>query len=260
MKFNRVFQQAYDRVGTSVPIERFAKIINPEALGMQSQEEFYAPIRFNIQVTRNRSRGVVALDVPVHGNSEWYQDMQQSVAGMLGGKTEYADTIRFKTVTGKDLVDIPVEHMQRVGTLNMFVNGKMKHLKQVDHHNVPIEFSVTKGSDLKKWYKEISQTLPDAIACEMNKCCRPHELEDMTMEGGAVQTLVENHLIKAAFPQEWTEFVRSHHARSPKHLPDDVAEAVLQDVSVPRLNCVFVLSFYRYLLRFLQESEGNRSV
>jgi len=231
MRYNRVFDQAYNRVGTSVPKDRFAAIINPNALGMESREEFYAPMRFNIQVTPSRTRGVITLDVPVHGNADWYQTMQESIAGMLGGNTEHADVIRFKTVTGEDLADIPKDKMTCVGTLNMFVNGKLRRFKSVDPRNVPIEYSVTKGSDLKHWYKEVSQTLPEAIACEMNKCGKPHELDDMISEGGIVQRAIENHLIKAAFPQEWSEFVRSHHVRSPKSLQENVAEAVLQDVS-----------------------------
>lgn len=231
MRYNRVFEQAYDRVGTSVSKDRFAKIINPQALGMATRDEFYAPVRFNIQVTPHRTRGVVALDVPVHGNADWYQDMQESIAGMLGGKTEYADVIRFKTVTGEDLADIPHDQMRNVGTLNMYINGRMKRLKNVDPTKVPTEYSVTKGSDLKKWYKEVSESLPEVVACEMNKCSKPHEFDEIMSEGGVVQTAIENHLIKAAFPQEWTEFVRTHHVRSPKQLSEDVSHAVLEDVS-----------------------------
>ena len=238
MKYNRLFQQAYDRIGTSVPIDRFAKIINPRALGLETRDEFYAPIRFNVQVAHSRSKGVVTLDVPVHGNAEWYQDMQEGIAGMLGGKTEYADVIRFKTVTGEDLADIPLNKMRNVGTLNMFVNGQLKRLKNVDHTNMPIEYSVTKDVDLKHWYKDVSEALPEVIACELNKCCKPHELDDAISEGSVVQQVIEKHLINAASPQEWSEFVRTHHVRSPKKLGDDVAEAVLQDVSTSILGFI----------------------
>lgn len=232
-QYTDFFKRIHQRLGSTIPIHRFAEVANPQALGLGSKQDFYAPIRFSVQVCGSITHpsGTIRMDIPVHANKAWYVDLKQKLAGTLGLGTRAF--IELRTVTGKPLNEVDEERLSNVGNLNIYVDGKQKRFTNMP--TVPIEYSVTKRQELRKWQLEAVRDLPLKIADELHRK-NAVEVDTAIRVNGSVQKIIETHLRNSV--PKWSEFVRIHHTNSPKIASESDADAMLRTISTDMLGHV----------------------
>jgi len=239
VQYTEHFVRVHKQLSPSIPIHRFAEHANPLALGVGSKKDFFAPIRFNVQACGSIAQpgGTIRMDVPVHANTAWYADLKQKLAGTLG--LTGASFIELRTVTGKPLNEVEVAKLQYVGNLNVYVDGKQKRFAAMP--SVPVEYSVTKRQELRKWQLEAMRDLPHKVADELHRK-NAVQVDAAIRVDGSVQKLIEAHLVKST-PKSmpWPEFVRVFNINSPKVANASDADVVLRNVSTSMLE--FVRSF-----------------
>lgn len=227
-KYTTQVRYLYNQIGGSVPIDSFVGALIPEALNVQNPHQFYAPVRFTVQVCGGVSSpsGAIRLDVPARSNQNWLQDMRQRFSRMVGIKEQQQD-LEFRTVTGKSLDTVNVDALEHVGKLHVFVGGRRLLLPKMPV--IPIEYSVNKEQKIREWYKTMQRELPEMIAKELKQKQSRMSLETALRPDGSVEHLIRSHLESASV--DWQEFVRTHHMNSPSTLPAQVAEECKQAVA-----------------------------
>lgn len=232
--YTDVFQNYYNRIGSNVPIELFAKIAEPSAFGLQSRKEFYAPVRFHVKVTRDGRS--VKVDVPVHANENWLEEFTERVAGMIS----QPKNIILKTVTGMPLTEVPLNRLGNVGHLNIHLANQERPLRLATLPSVPLEYSVNKRQDIRTWYGEsLARRLPDIVATALASPATCETLESIDvalMPGGAVEQAIKDHVVASV--ADWPEFVRVHHMNSPAQSNPELANAVAQSLADKTMNYV----------------------
>jgi hypothetical protein len=218
-------------------VERFADLLDPKTVGLTDKSQFYAPVRFNVQVCGgiNAAAGAIRLDVPVHANPNWLQVMKSRFSGMCG--VPNAASMDFKTITGKSISEFAPDDMSQVGKLNVFVNNKLLRLPEMP--TVPVEFSVSKSDHIQKWFNEkVATVLPEVIASELSKCNSEHEINKAIEPNGAIQKTIEKTIRASLDGKSWTEFVRTHHMNSPSYMPKEFSADTLKVISSEMLHNV----------------------
>lgn len=229
-QYTDFFKRIHQRLGSNIPIHRFAELANPQGLGLGSKQDFYAPVRFSVQVCGSITHpsGTIRMDIPVHANKAWYADLKQKLAGTLGLGSRCF--IELRTVTGKPLNEVDPDRLSHVGNLQVFVDGKQKRFAEMP--KVPIEYSVTKRQELRKWQLEAVRDLPLKIADELHRK-NAIEVDAAIRVDGSVQKIIETHLRKSV--PKWSEFVRVHHTNSPKIASESDADVMLRTISTDML-------------------------
>ncbi len=230
-------RQAHARMAPRLPIGAFVQLLKPEAMGVATRAQFYAPVRFTVQLCGSigSASSTVRVDVPVHANEErWLDDMKLRFAKMLGYKTTASELARmdFRTVAGKSIAGVPVDRLAVVGKLDFCVDGKRVRVPEMPA--VPMEYSATKLPSIAKYVNDAleSDMLHQRVAAALvNKSAQ--EINAALCPDGAVHRVIEEHL-RTALPagvKSWTEFVRSRHMNSPHELADKDAAATLSAIS-----------------------------
>lgn len=269
MKFTRQIQYLHSSIAPDLPIESFIDAVKPTAIGLEDKSQFYAPIRFTVQVCGAISApaGAIRVDVPVHANSNWLSDMKSRFAGMIGLKQALSNVdISFKTVSGKDIATMPVNELPYVGKLNVWVGEKKVRLPNMPQ--IPVEYSVCKEANIQSWLKEVTAELPELIAQEL--CTLKSEAEiDRALRGdGSVirtiaakaQALAAQH-VGAPTPQAgWGDFLRIHHMNSPDAIDPKDAAKTLDLISKDMLGNVrrFVEASHKPISSYLQSLEAKQ--
>lgn len=230
MDFHPLVRNLHEKCGTSVPIARFAKLIDPKGLGFASRRELYKPVRFNVKLADNQTHGTVQLDVPVHANEDsWLDDMRSKIASMIDVNPH---NIELRTLTGQPLHTIPSHRLHKVGDLNVVLkdNGCIARVKN-EAPPVPVEYSINKARHLKEWYSQkVAKGLPEKVAALLSKCNNNVEIDDAIRGRGGVQQTIERHLLDTAKP-DWPEFVRVHHVNADGEANVDNADLLLTQIS-----------------------------
>lgn len=236
MLFSDHFRFIHSQLAPTCPIEQFAHIAVPTALGMNSKKDFYAPIRFSIQVAKGQA-GAIRMDVPVHANDkQWLPELHERLVGMLKLPKGAAHGVDLRTVTGNSIKEVPTEKLNAVGKLHLFVDGRRKLLDGIP--TVPVEYSVTKRADIKSWFTEAKAELPDKIANVL------HNKQDVFAIEEAIKNTENSETAKAissylgSSVANWNEFVRSRNISSPSAVDPKVTERALQAVTKHVLNYV----------------------
>lgn len=225
MKYSPSFISAHKRLAPALPIGRFADIVNPQAIGFNSQKDFYAPVRFSVQVAEGVTGGM-RLDVTTEKNPNWLQDMKDQLAETLS-LSSTGDSIELKTVTGKPLDQVHPTQLHNVGKLYVYKKDAEKPVFLSALPSVPAEYRVTKVSDLKTWVNKLGDFIPNAVAAVL-KGKDSHELEAALRNEGEVVKAIEKQL----GGQNWAEFVRLHQSNSSKTpLKSEEAQKLLHKVS-----------------------------
>lgn len=218
-------------------IERFAELLDPKTVGLTDKSQFYAPIRFTLQICGgiNAAAGAIRLDVPVHANPNWLQVMKSRFSGMCG--VAAAKSMDFKTITGKSISEFAPDELSQVGKLNVFVDNKLLRLPQMP--TVPVEYSVNKSEHIQKWFNEkVAPVLPELVASELSKCNSEHEINKAIEPNGVVQKTIEKTIRASLEGKSWTEFVRTHHMNSPSYMPKEFSADTLKTISSEMLQNV----------------------
>lgn len=225
MKYSPSFVSAHKRLAPALPIGRFADIVNPQAIGFNSQKDFYAPVRFSVQVAEGVTGGM-RLDVATEKNPNWLQDMKDQLAETLN-LSSTGDSIELKTVTGKPLDQVHPTQLHNVGKLYVYKKDAEKPVFLSALPSVPAEYRVTKVADLKTWVNKLGDFIPNAVAAVL-KGKDSHELEAALRNEGEVVKAIEKQLNG----QNWAEFVRLHQSNSSKTpLKPEEAQKLLHKVS-----------------------------
>lgn len=225
MKYSPSFISAHKRLAPALPIGRFADIVNPQAIGFNSQKDFYAPVRFSVQVAEGVTGGM-RLDVATEKNPNWLQDMKDQLAETLN-LSSTGDSIELKTVTGKPLDQVHPTQLHNVGKLYVYKKDAEKPVFLSALPSVPAEYRVTKVADLKTWVNKLGDFIPNAVAAVL-KGKDSHELEAALRNEGEVVKAIEKQLNG----QNWAEFVRLHQSNSSKTpLKSEEAQKLLHKVS-----------------------------
>jgi hypothetical protein len=225
MSFSPSFILAHKRLAPSIPIGRFASYVNPQAIGFNSESDFYAPVEFSVQVADGVT-GALRINVATQKNSNWMADMKDQLAKTLNVETQ----IDLKTVTGMPIERVSPTGLQNVGKLNVFdaKTGKLIRLSALPE--VPVEYRVTKVADLHQWAEKLGDSIPEAVAA-MLKGKDIHEVEEALRIDGSVQKAIENK-IQGSASFGWNEFVRLHQSNSSKaQIPKEDAQKLLRKVS-----------------------------
>jgi len=172
--FTKQVQDVHRLLAPRVPIEHFVEALNPKALGLEDRSQFFAPIAFGVQISGpiGGAAGGIRVEVPVHANPKgWLPLMKSRFARMIGMPKLRAEEMEFRTITGAPLQSIPVESLNRVGKLNLFVQGELLRMPEVPP--IPIEYSTNKMADIATWITErVEQALPDVLASTLQKHCQ----------------------------------------------------------------------------------------
>jgi hypothetical protein len=224
MKYSPSFVLVHKRLAPAIPIGRFAAVVNPQAIGFNSKEDFYAPVRFSIQVA-NGVTGAMRVDVATHKNPNWLQDMKQQLAETMGVNA----SIELRTVTGMPVERLNVNQLHNAGKLYVYNAKTGDSIRLSELPSVPPEYRVNKVSDLKQWAKSLgSSILPESIAAVL-KGKDSHELEAALRSDGVVIKTIETQLQSK---QDWPEFVRLHQSTSSKNkIPAEDTKQLLNKVS-----------------------------
>lgn len=229
MKYSPAFIIVHKRLAPALPIGRFASIVNPQAIGFNSQKDFYAPVRFSVQVAEGVT-GAIRLDVATEKNPNWLQDMKEQLTETLGLRAvgDAVNAIDLRTITGKPLEQVPTTQLHTIGKLYVYRTDTGEPVRLPAIPNVPAEYRVTKVSDLKAWVNKLGDSIPSAVAAVL-KGKDSHEVEAALRNEGEVVKTIEKELEKR---QDWAEFVRLHQSNSSKSAlkPED-AQKVLRKVS-----------------------------
>lgn len=251
MDFHPQVKKMHERCGTSVPLSRFVKVIDPKGMGFSSHEELYKPVRFNVKLAGDETHGTVQLEVPVHANEDgWIQDMQTRIEKMMGlqGKG-----VEFRTMTGQPLDQVPLRRLHKVGDLNVVLPStssssssssttKDKESRIVRTSTVapavPIEYSATKAQKLKEWFAaNVARGLPEKIGALLDKCNNHVEVDEAIRGHGPVQRTIEEHILQSVKP-DWPEFVRAHHVKTAESADAASADLLLSQISTRMLSNV----------------------
>lgn len=235
MEYSDHFRRAHARIASGLPIHRFARLANPQALGVSSRKDFFAPVRFSVHA-QTEGHGIIRMDIPVHSNPNWMTELKTRLAGTLSIPS--SKTIDLRTVTGKPLEKVEVHNLRKVGKLNIYVDGKLKRFDKMPE--VPIEYSVTKRQELRKWHTnvvvrdlplKIADELHQKTAVQVNAAIRPD---------GSVMKIISTHLksnLPPSIPEGgWAEFVRVHHVNSPIKKNEEDADVALHTISLAILS------------------------
>ena len=217
----------HSQLARDVPIGAFVELMEPEAVGLTDKTQFYAPVRFSVQVCGgiNAAAGAVRVDVPVHGNPDWLQDMKERFAGMMGISASH---IEFKTVDGKSLDEFPVDFLDMAGKLHVYADGKEMRLAKMPE--IPLEYRVNKESNVDAWYQKVAQELPERLAGAL--VGKDINQVNAAIRGeGPVQEIIAAEMRKAASPFEWAEFARTHNINSPHTLEAEEGRQILNAAS-----------------------------
>lgn len=235
MLYSDRFKAIHANLAPDFPIEHFASILEPAAIGLSTKQEFFAPVQFSIQVRGKTAaaNGALRLNVPVYANENWLTELKERISKMAGLPS--GTCVELKTVTRKPLSAIPEEKLNQVGKLFMYVNDKPLLLETMP--SVPIEYSMSKEPALHKWFDGISDGLSEEIADLLFKK-DVHEVDAAIRTNGDVQTLIERRLQSNLNGLTWPEFVRRHHLNSPPTANAKHADAVLKSVSGSMLNSI----------------------
>lgn len=227
------FIDIHRRLAPSVPIGRFASYVNPQAIGFNSERDFYAPVQFSVQIADGVT-GALRLNVATQKNPNWMADMKEQLAKTIGVEARSA-SIELKTITGLPLERVPESSLNNVGKLNVYNKGELIRLASLP--NVPPEYRVTKVADLHAWASKLGDSIPEAVASVL-KGKDIHEVEEALRIGGAVQKAIE----KKLKPKGFQSFIRLHQANSSKTpIPQEDAEKLLRKLSKQVL--IYVRSF-----------------
>lgn len=252
------FKRIHSQLAASSSIHRFAQIANPQALGVSSKKDFFAPIRFNIQTCGSISHpaGVIRVDIPVHANENWATELKTRLAGMLSIPANR--NIELRTVIGKPIEKVELRQLQNVGKLNIFVDGRLKRFEEMPR--VPTEYSVTKRNDLRAWHASVMRDLPTKIADELQHK-NSVQVNAAIRADGSLMKLISKH-ITASTPNgmPWEEFVRVYHMNSPVKANAEDAEATLRDISLKVLTHVrsFVGASRERINRYITSVESKQ--
>lgn len=239
MQYTRQVQYLHSQLAPTVPIDSFIDAIKPAALGLTDKSQFYAPVRFAVQICGgiNAAAGAIRVDVPIHANERWLDDMKKRFAGMIGLKNSLQGSdISFRTVAGQDISTIDQQHLPRVGKLNVYVGDKKIRLPAMPA--IPVEYSVCKEANIQAWLQQVSAELPDLIAHELVAQKNLTQLDAAVRGDGPVLKLIQKHLLSSAAPGGggWNEFLRTHHMNSPDRISSSEAQSTLVSVSKDMLS------------------------
>lgn len=231
--FTKPVRDMHRLLAPHVRIEQFVQALEPRALGLQTREQFYAPIAFGVQIsgTIGSAAGAIRVEVPVHANANGWLDLMKSrFARMVGMPHLRSEEMEFRTVTGRALQTVPIEELPHIGKLNLYVQGELMRLPEVPP--IPIEYSTNKMNNIGSWISErIEQQLPEVIAAPLRTCTNGAAIETALLPGGTVQRAIEQCVV-GKDTAGWTEFVRTHHMHSPDAL--EAAEALKTAQSISR--------------------------
>ena len=226
MSYSPSFVSVHKRLAPAIPIGRFASYVNPQAIGFNSESDFYAPIQFSVQVAHGVT-GALRLDIATQKNSNWRSDMKDRLATTLG----VSSSIELRTVTGKNLDQVGDAQLENVGKLNVYdaKTGKLIRLPALPS-SVPPEYRTTKVADLHQWAQKLENYVPDVVAGVL-KGKDKHEVEEALRIDGSVQKAIEDKIQNGA-SFGWNEFVRLHQSNSSKaQIPKEEAQKLLRKVS-----------------------------
>jgi hypothetical protein len=230
--FSPSFVSVHKRLAPAIPIGRFASYVNPQAIGFNSDKDFYAPIQFSVQVA-DGVMGALRMDVPIQKNPNWRNDMKEQLQKMISSSNmedSKSISIELKTITGMSLDKIPENALNNVGKLNVYDAKTGQLIRLPSLPDVPPEYRVTKVADLHQWAQKLSDYIPEAVAGVL-KGKDKHEVEEALRIDGLVQESIENK-IKDTASFGWNEFVRLHQSNSSKaQIPKDEAQKLLRKVS-----------------------------
>jgi hypothetical protein len=248
-RFTAQVQHLHAQLAPEISIESFVGYLRPKAVGLADKSQFFAPLRFAVQVCGGISApaGAIQVDVPVHANSNWLATMKHRFAGMIGMPLRKESDLVFRTVTGKSLADVPVNKLASVGKLKVFVNGAQVCMSKMPE--IPIEYSLSKVANIQTWFQEAAAELPELIADHLLGK-NEKEINKAIQLDGSVQTLIADHIKSSVSSMSssvggggkgkdaWTEFVRVHHMNSPVGITQAESNRALQLVS-KQLLCGF---------------------
>ena len=241
MSFTNQIQYLHSQLAPDTPIEVFADSLRPAAIGLESKAQFYAPIRFAVQIAGeiNSPAGAFRVDVPVHANPNWLNDMKRRFAGMIGLKNSLQGSdMQFRTVSGVDISKLSVDVLPHVGKLNVFVNNKKVRMPTMP--TIPVEYSVCKEANIQQWIQQVASDLPDLVAKELAKQQSDLQIDAAIRGDGTIVKLIQDKLLAAApaprfgggsNSNAWTEFLRTHHMNSPDVVSEKEAKDALTMVS-----------------------------
>lgn len=226
--FSPSFVSVHKRLAPAIPIGRFASYVNPQAIGFNSDKDFYAPIQFSVQVADGVT-GALRMDVPIQKNPNWRSDMKEQLQKMISFASSFI-SIELKTITGMNLDKVPDNAVGQVGKLNVYDAKTGQLIRLPSLPEVPAEYRVTKVADLHQWAQKLSDYIPEAVAGAL-KGKDKHEVEEALRIDGLVQQSIENK-IKDTASFGWNEFVRLHQSNSSKaQIPKEEAQKLLRKVS-----------------------------
>jgi hypothetical protein len=243
MQYTRQVQYLHSQLAPAVPIDSFINAIKPAALGLTDKSQFYAPVRFSVQICGgiNAPAGAIRVDVPIHANERWLDDMKKRFAGMIGLKNSLQGSdISFRTVAGQDIATMDQQHLPRVGKLNVYVGEKKIRLPAMPA--IPVEYSVCKEANIQAWLQQVSAELPELIAHELVAQKNLTQLDAAVRGDGPVLKLIQRHLVESSPAASggggggWSEFLRTHHMNSPDRIGSSEAQATLVSVSKDMLS------------------------
>ena len=216
MSFTHQIQHLYDTLGAGIPAYAFADALIPESIGLTDKKQFYAPIAFTVQI----SSGAIRINVPVHANDNWLDDMKRRFAGMTGAKNGRGE---FRTISNRLIESFSTEELPYIGKLNYVVNGKKVRMPTMPI--IPIEYSINKMVAINVWLKSKLEDLPERIATILNKQTTITGIDTAIRGDGPIVTMVKDHIRGGA--TGWSEFVRSHNMNSPDTLDPQDADITL---------------------------------
>ena len=271
MQFTRQIQYLHSRLAPDSPIETFVDAVRAKAIGLSDKSQFYAPIRFSVQICGEISApaGAIRVDVPVHANPNWLADMKKRFAGMIGLKNALSNVdISFKTINGKNIAELPVDDLYRVGKLNVYVGDKKVRLPNMPE--IPVEYSVCKEANIQKWVNQVASELPEVIAQELCKYKTEAEIDRAVRGDGSVVRLISAKAQALAglavcssgsnTEGSWENFLRVHHMNSPDSISPQDAQQTLARVSSEMLGNVrrFIEASHKPISAYLQSVEAKQ--
>ncbi len=103
-------------MGSRIPIAKFADLVDPKAIGLNSTADFFDPIQFDIRFAEDQ---VLKFVVPVVGNDHWKKELQTAVASLIS-----SPTVELRTINDIPLDDVHNEKtLSRLGALNIYANS-----------------------------------------------------------------------------------------------------------------------------------------
>jgi hypothetical protein len=252
MSFTRQVQYLHEQIAPDLPIESFVDALRPEALGLTDRTQFYAPVRFTVQVcdpvaaaaSVNGGSGAIRVDVPVHANPNWAKELKERFSGMVGGANPSGVGIEFRTVNGRNIETLPIEALPNVGKLNVYrvsSGGKApalppQKLRLSTMPVIPVEYSINKEANVQTWFREAigedcATPLAEKIANHLSALTSVDQIDTAIRGDGPIVKMIERHLEGSSPTHSWTEFVRVHNINSPATLSAAEASDSLTTIS-----------------------------